>query len=256
MNNTSEPSETSGNENLNGTRVIRLSSPRLLADAVRSGRRASDHAFDRFLLPEFQAASQQYWTPLAVAKRAAQWLAELGVRRVFDVGSGAGKFCVAAALACDAQFVGVEQRPRLVAAARELALVFGVSDRVKFVHGRFDRLSPSTDAYYFYNSFGENLFDAENRLDEDVELSAGRYRDDVVAAERMLREAPTGTHLLTYNGFGGMVPDSYSEVRVDRELPCVLRMWRKEDMRQRSLFTVTPAAESLRESSSPMLASE
>jgi len=194
---------------------------------------------------------------MAVAVRAAQWLAELGVRRVFDVGSGAGKFCVAAALASDAYFVGVEQRARLVDAARELAQVFGVSDRVKFVHALFDSSpSPDTDAYYFYNSFGENLFEVENRLDEDVELGAARYRDDVVAAECMLREAPVGTHLLTYNGFGGMVPDSYSEVRVDRELPCVLRMWRKNQPSMRALLTVRPVAELHRESSNPTLASE
>lgn len=256
MTSSSKLSATSGYESRDAARAVRLSSPRLVADAVRSGRCTSDRAFDRFLSPEFQAVSEQYWTPLAVATRAARWLGELGVRRVFDVGSGAGKFCVAAALACDAHFVGVEQRMRLVAEARELARAFGVSDRVRFVSGRFDRLSPSADAYYFYNSFGENLFDAENRLDEDVELNAGRYRDDVMAAERMLREAPTGTYLLTYNGFGGMVPDSYSEVRVDRELPCVLRMWRKSAGSPRRPFTSASGAGSHRELSNPMPASE
>jgi SAM-dependent methyltransferase len=199
-----------------------------VANAIREGRCPSDRAFDRFLLPDLQVVSHQYWTPTAVAVRAAQWFDELGVRRVLDVGSGAGKFCVAAALASEASFVGVEQRARLVDAARELARVFDVSDRVQFVHGLFDgSASLDADAYYFFNSFGENLFEVEHRLDDDVDLGPERFRDDVVAAERMLRGAPVGTHLLTYNGFGGMVPDSYAEVRVDRELPCVLRMWRK-----------------------------
>jgi SAM-dependent methyltransferase len=239
------------------TRAIRRASPRLVAEAIRSGRCPSDRVFDRFLLPDLQAASPQYWTPVAVAVRAAEWLGEAGVRRVLDVGSGAGKFCIAAALAGDAYFVGIEQRARLVDAARELARTFGVGDRVQFVHGLFDGApSPDADAYYFYNSFGENLFEVENRLDEEAELGAGRYRDDVVAAERMLRRAPIGTHLLTYNGFGGMVPDSYSEVRVDRELPCVLRMWRKDQPSARPLIEGRRGAELRRESSNPTLASE
>jgi len=253
----SRMSEPSSTETDSGKRAIRCPSPQRVADAIRFGRCPSDRVFDRFLLPDLQAASEQYWTPMAVALRAARWLDEFGVRKVFDVGSGTGKFCVVAALASKASFVGVEQRTRLVAAASELARLFGVNDRVMFVHGLFDSsLSADADAYYFYNSFGENLFEAENRLDEDAELGAERYRHDVVTAERMLREAPSGTYLLTYNGFGGMVPASYCEVRVDRELPCVLRMWRKDEASTRPLLTVRSVAESPRESPSPRLASE
>ena len=41
-------------------------------------------------------------------------------------------------------------------------------------------------------------------------------------------DTPTrGTYLLTYNGFGGAVPRTYEQVRVDRDLPNVLRMWRQ-----------------------------
>jgi len=203
-------------------------SPQLIGHALRSGRCPRDRVFDRFLPPDIRAVSRQYWTPLAAAVRAAAWLDELNVRTVFDVGSGAGKFCVAAALAGRAHFVGIEQRARLVAVAADLARTFGVSERVSFAHGTFpDALVADADAYYFFNSFGENLFDPEHRLDEDVELSPSRYQADTIAAERVLRQTRVGTYLLTYNGFGGFVPDSYSEVRVDRELPCVLRMWRK-----------------------------
>jgi len=80
-----------------------------------------------------------------------------------------------------------------------------------------------------YNPFGENLFGLEDRLDDDVELCGARYLRDVAAVERLLRDAPAGTFLLTYNGFGGDLPADYREVRVDRELPSVLRMWRKSD---------------------------
>ncbi|HEY0466343.1 MAG TPA: methyltransferase domain-containing protein [Polyangiaceae bacterium] len=172
--------------------------------------------------------SYLYWTPLVATLRAAAWLEEFNIRQVCDIGSGVGKFCVVAALAGRARFIGIEQRARLVAVARELARTFGVAERVTFVHGNFGEGSvPDADAYYFYNSFGENLFEADDCLDVEVELSETRYVADIAAAECMLRGARLGTYLLTYNGFGGEVPNSYSEVRIDRELPCVLSLWQK-----------------------------
>jgi hypothetical protein len=99
---------------------------------------------------------------------------------------------------------------------------------VRFVPGTFGvGQVPVADAYYLYNPFGENLFGPQEQLDADVELSDARYHRDIDAVERMLTEAELGTCLLTYNGFGGEIPSSYTEVRVDREMPNVLRMWRK-----------------------------
>lgn len=199
-----------------------------LAAAIRSGRWPSDDEFDRCLDGELQVMSSCYWSQLAVAACAARWLRQLGVNTVVDVGSGAGKFCVAAALATRCRFIGIEQRWRLVAAADELARSFGVADRVRFEHCMFGEAPvPTADAYYFYNPFGENLLPYEDRLDVEVELSSERYVASVAAAEDLLRRAPIGTYLLTYNGFGGRVPTSYAPIKGERRLPCLLRMWRK-----------------------------
>jgi len=207
-------------------RAIRLT-PEQVAQALRSGH-LLDRAFDRFLPLDLQALSSMYWTPLQVVQRAARWLSDLDVRTVVDVGSGSGKFCVAAALTSDCRFLGLEQRPRLVAAARALAELFAVEDRVEFVEGTLGETDvPPADAYYFFNPFGENLYGAGDNIDEDVELSDERYGRDVAIAEDLLRRVPAGTFLLTYNGFGGRVPEGYQEVRVDREMPSVLRMWQK-----------------------------
>ena len=86
---------------------------------------------------------------------------------------------------------------------------------------------PEADAYYLFNPFGENLDEADGWIAPDVELSDARYERDVSAAEAVLRDAPVGSFVVTYNGFGGRVPWYYREVRVDRELPSVLRMWQK-----------------------------
>lgn len=201
---------------------------RELAETLRSGHEANDQDFDQFMQYENRRVSTMYWTPIRVATRAAQWLDYFGARSVVDVGSGAGKFCVAAALGGNCQFTGIEQRMRLVAAARALARTFEVEDRVEFVQStRSDGGWPQADAYYLYNPFGENLYRFEDQLDGEVESGLDRYKREIAHAERFIDQAPRGTLFVTYNGFGGRVPDSYEQVAIDRDHPFELRMWRK-----------------------------
>ncbi len=206
-------------------------SPTIVATALRAGECPPDREFDRFFSAELQMVSSQYWTPLAVVVRLAEWLKTLGVRSVVDIGSGAGKLCVAGALASGCRFTGLEHRPRLVAAARALAQTFAVEDRVSFVHGAFgERAVPLADAYYLYNPFGENLFGRVEHLDEDVELGEPRYRRDVSAVECFLEEARVGTYLVTYNGFGGDVPPAYEGLYADWQTLSLLRVYRKNPL--------------------------
>jgi hypothetical protein len=205
--------------------------PSRIADILRAGFCPSDAVFDRFLPSNLRAVSRQHWTPLEVAVRAGEWIDQFDIRTVVDIGSGAGKFCVAAALASRATFVGLEQRARLISAASELAQTFDVADRVTFVHATLGLTPlPPAEAYYLYNPFGENLFGAESRLDEEVELGYSRYVRDVATVRELLRRAPVDTYLITYNGFGGRIPMDYRNLRVDRELPNVLGLWRKITM--------------------------
>mgnify|MGYP003873670919 CR=1 FL=1 len=187
-----------------------------------------DHSFDQFLRDDLRDVSAMYWTPLAVIARAAEWLDDVDAKTVLDIGSGAGKFCVGSALASRARFVGLEHRASLVGAARKLARLFDVEERVMFVHAALDHdLVVEADALYLHNPFGENLFPASEQLDSNVELSDARYLRDVASVEHRLHNAAPGTHLLSYGGFGGAIPNSYQEVRVDSTLPSVLRMWQK-----------------------------
>src|SRR4051812_18571180 len=73
--------------------------PAQVAEALGAGMRLTDASFDQFLFDPLRALSSQHWTPLAVAARAAEWFEQRNIRTVVDIGSGAGKFCVAAALA-------------------------------------------------------------------------------------------------------------------------------------------------------------
>ncbi len=202
--------------------------PARIAEWIQRGKHDIDREFDRYLPVELRVPSRNFWTPICVAARVAAWLDELSIRSLLDIGSGPGKFCVVGALAGSCAYLGIEQRPRLVEVSRTLAELFRVGQRVCFLEGVFGETeAPLVDAYYLYNPFGENLYGAEDHLDNEVELTEERYQRDVAATERMLRDAPVGTVIITYNGFGGMIPTDYLELRRASDLPNVLRLMQR-----------------------------
>ena len=198
-----------------------------LRDRIRLGL-ADDATFDALYTEPIRARSSHFWTPVAVATRAAQLFAHHEVRRVLDVGSGPGKFCLTAACVCPAvDFTGVEHRPRLVEAARaagELLRVrnayFRAGDATSFPWIAFD-------GFYLYNPFAENVCDAAEHLDDAVELSQSRYFRDVRRVRVALAAAPEGVVMVTYNGAGGPIPVSYDLVHAERAGSSWLRVWVK-----------------------------
>lgn len=202
---------------------------RLAAAALRAGRAAADDAFDGVLPLELRDVSGHYWTPIPVVRRAAAWLREAQVRTVIDIGSGAGKFCVAAALLTRCRVIGLEHRGSLVAASRELAELFGVDDRVSFVEGDLDAAATlSADAYYLFNPFGEYAFESAHVADPGVTFTPQTQSRDVAAMTALLSRAPRGTFVITYNGFGGKFPPGYEQIDVADRLPGTLRFWKQQ----------------------------
>lgn len=188
----------------------------------------SDRAFDVWLPEDYRKISYRFWTSVEVSVRVARWLAEAGVERVLDVGSGIGKFCVVGALASRLTYTGVEHRPHLVPLAEDLAARFGVSDRVSYVTGRFDTLKfRDFDAIYLFNPFGENRFPAAEHLDSSVVINPLRFDDEVAAVEYLIDGMRVGTYLVTYNSFGGCIPDSFDLVQSKIATGSLLRLWRK-----------------------------
>jgi Protein-L-isoaspartate(D-aspartate) O-methyltransferase (PCMT) len=182
---------------------------RALGLRLREGGRLSDSAFDEVFPSGARNVSFNFWTPVAVAQRAAWLLVQEGCRRVLDVGSGVGKFCVVGAASTDATFVAIEHRGHLVVAAREAARRIGVSS-AHFVHGTLDGMDASEfDTFYFFNPFEENLWTAEVQLDQTVALSERRFEADVKCAQQMLAQARVGTRVVTYYGLGAAMPTSY-----------------------------------------------
>ncbi|MGK3994789.1 methyltransferase domain-containing protein [Sorangium sp. So ce1024] len=187
-----------------------------------------DGVFDALYAAPIRARSQRYWTTTDVARQAASLFARHNARRVLDIGSGPGKFCLVAACARpDIEFTGVEHRAHLVDAARAAAQRLGLPN-VRFI--RADATDPAWfgfDGFYLYNPFAENLYSVADHFDDTVELSRRRFMDDVGRVIRSLARVATGTCVVTYNGFGGPIPSTFELVHAERAGCDWLRLWVK-----------------------------
>src|SRR5476651_482962 len=93
---------------------------KLNQDSLNASLFSNDAAFDWLYPKHFQLLSLKYWTPLALARKAAEFLAEPGAR-ILDIGSGTGKFCLAAGYHFpETYFYGAEQRHELICQAEEV----------------------------------------------------------------------------------------------------------------------------------------
>jgi SAM-dependent methyltransferase len=190
------------------------------------GTAPEDASFDRQLPRRVRERSRQYWTPVAVAIRVAARFRNHGARSILDVGCGPGKFCIVAG-SLDPRFAvhGIDQRPRLIRHGARLARKLGAYN-VRFSVG--DVTTIPWDAYqglYFFNPFAENIFHAQDRFDDDVQLSALRFASELLRVERLLERARVGTVVVTYHGLGGPIPSSYELVSDERAGSDRVRTW-------------------------------
>jgi len=184
----------------------------------------NDAAFDWVYPEHFQLMSLKQFTPLAVARKAAEFLAEPDAR-ILDIGSGVGKFCLAAAhYYPDTFFHGIEQRQELVYFAEEARKYIGLNNAY-FTHGNLTQINfKEFDHFYFYNSFYENL-DPDNRIDDTIETSFSLYVYYTQYLFAALNEKPSGTRLVTFHSTEDEIPPGYCLVDVSYDT--LLKMWIK-----------------------------
>lgn len=198
-----------------------------VASALKSGCPVADGVFDRMFPEDLRFISFQHWTPVQVARRASQLLVEAGARRILDVGSGPGKFCIVGALTTNASFTGIERRSSLVEVARQAADRSG-ADRAFFFRANALRFPfDYFDGFYFYNPFYEQLNPGLLQIDEANAHSAVLFRRCVLTTREKLARMPKGTAVVTYHGYGGSMAPGYCRVHEENAGDGILCLWTK-----------------------------
>lgn len=148
-----------------------------------------------------------------MAIRVARLLAPRPDERVLDVGCGIGKVCAVGALCTQATWYGVEQHESLALVAESLSRELGVAARTRFIYGDAFALDwRDFDAFYFYNPFEPPLFG-------HVADSPPQPHDGQTQAERAkdrLASLRPQTRVVTYNGLGDTMPNTFELVRQER----------------------------------------
>ena len=166
----------------------------------------TDREFELNLPKDFQRLSKKHWTTAAIARRATKFLVDKPGTRVLDIGSGVGKFCITGAAFADGIFTGVEQRQNLCVVAESIAKQYQLHN-VVFIHANIMDIDFSAyDAFFFYNSFYENI-DTTEAIDDKVSLSSTIYRSYNLLLAEKLSKMPIGTRIVTYHG--DCVPQEY-----------------------------------------------
>lgn len=186
---------------------------------------SSDAQFNQLYPSSIQLLAQRHWTPLVVARKAANYLAAESNMRILDIGSGVGKFCLAAAhYKPMAFYYGIEQRKRLINyadAAKEKLRI----ENVSFIEGNFTQIDfRNYDHFYFYNSFYENLTGTD-KIDDSIDYSLELYNYYNRYLYKLLEQKPPGTRLASFHSLEDEIPKGYHIV--GSEMNELLKFWIK-----------------------------
>ncbi len=212
----------------------------------------TDAEFDGLYPRRIRELSAECWTPLAVIRKAVALLQP--ATEVLDVGSGVGKFCIAGALLAEGtRFHGVERRDSLIRIARHTAKMVWLESRVYrpkfrmpiFHCGTLDELDVCCDGYYFYNPFGYGAQDRPGWTEADARCD---FLKAVGQTEALLRKTAQRTRVVTYNGFGGEMPEGFYRESIELLGDDRLELWIHDpnmplDRRPTAMPPATMAAE-------------
>lgn len=184
----------------------------------------SDGSFNLLYPRSIRALAGQHWTPLLIAQMAADFLVPYPGVNILDIGSGAGKFCLAAAhYKPEAYFYGIEQRKHLVVHAETARKILSLRNAL-FLHGNLTQLNFGRfDHFYFYNSFYENL-PGTKKIDDTVRCSQELYNHYTRTLYDKLAAKPEGTRLATFHNIDDTIPGYRL---VEEHAGSLLKFWMK-----------------------------
>ncbi|WP_298299701.1 methyltransferase domain-containing protein [Hydrotalea sp.] len=186
----------------------------------------NDDTFHQLYTKKIQLLAKKHWTPIEVARIAAEFLVSEKNEKILDIGSGAGKFClVAGHYKPNAFFYGVEQRKSLIEVAENAQIKLGL-DNVFFIEGNFTQLNFNNyDHFYFYNAFFENIAGTD-KIDESIDYSLELYNYYNRYLYKQLETKPAGTKLVTFHSLENEVPRNFTlvDTRMDNLLKCWIKI--------------------------------
>ncbi|MFZ5978548.1 methyltransferase domain-containing protein [Hydrotalea sp.] len=186
----------------------------------------NDATFHQLYPKEIQLLAKKHWTPIEVARIAADFLVSQKNEKILDIGSGAGKFCIVAGYyKPDAFFYGVEQRKSLIEVAEAAKLKLGIPNAF-FIEGNFTQLNFNDyHHFYFYNAFFENIAGTD-KIDESIDYSLELYNYYNRYLYKQLETKPAGTKLVTFHSLENEVPRNYTlvDARMDNLLKCWIKI--------------------------------
>ena len=185
----------------------------------------TDEQFNQLYPATIRLLSQKHWTPLNVAKKAANFLAPESDVKILDIGSGVGKFCLTAAkMRPNAFYYGVEQRKELIDYANKAKKILGLKN-VTFIHGNITQIDlRDYDHFYFFNSFYENLT-GTNKIDNKIDYSSDLYNAYNLFLHAQLAQKLPGTRLVTYHSLEDEIPKNFQLIH--EQLDGKLKYWLK-----------------------------
>ena len=196
----------------------------MLAERLKQNLLLTDEEFNSIYPERIRELDNKHWTPLAVAKEAAQFLVNRPGVKVLDIGSGVGKFCIVGSSVTDGYFTGVEYRKDLFELSNELKQQHDLKN-VDFVHANITTINfKDYNAFYFFNSFIENMSETEV-MDDAVPVGAHLYARYNQYLREQFATMPIGTRLATYWGNSEEVPRGY--MNVGSAFEGELKMWEK-----------------------------
>jgi Methyltransferase domain len=196
----------------------------MLFKYIKSNVEIIDSEFDLIFSKKIKEASEIHFTPIKIAKIAARYLADSKDTKILDVGSGAGKFCMIGSVCTEGHFVGVEQRKSLCTTAKRISKHYNL-ENVEFINSNITNIEFSEyDAFYFYNSFFENV-NPSGRIDDKIDLRRELYEEYSLYVKEQLDKMCIGTKLVTYFSFLTEVPASFKvQVSIFDDK---LKLWKK-----------------------------
>ncbi|MBT1710770.1 class I SAM-dependent methyltransferase [Fulvivirgaceae bacterium PWU5] len=185
---------------------------------------STDDDFDAIYPDHIRQLARKHWTPISVAKAAAQFLVSRRGIKVLDIGSGVGKFCMVGAALTHGHFTGVEQRSELVELSRMLSASYGLTN-TNYINANIISIDfRDYNGFYLYNSFFENM-DPRNSIDKTISLSAGFYTTYGAHTSNKLSSLPSGVRLATYFTDEWIVPTNFE--LIDTLFKGNLKLWEK-----------------------------